>query len=214
VDDAEDATSSCTSTATPSSIPAARAGAEAKRDPWGRIRDYWAGSYSASLSDYRSEWVFNWDGHNNFWNGRVLNTTETYLQRTGNIYTTAASGRLLVADPGRIWARRLRFRHPEASLYMGTSATMPEAAAFAMQSDQDLFDGLHAGTLNEHFVQRRFLNAGQFDVPVLTHVPLPDTISTFGPFPVVVTVASVSPVGQGACASGTRPGAPSIRRRC
>ena len=43
--------------------------------------DYWAGSYSKSVSSYHSDWVFNWDGHNEFWPGRILNTSETYNDR-------------------------------------------------------------------------------------------------------------------------------------
>jgi hypothetical protein len=40
--------------------------------------DYLAGSYSKSISSYNDFWVFNWDGHNEFWKGRVLNTTKIY----------------------------------------------------------------------------------------------------------------------------------------
>lgn len=35
--------------------------------------DYWAGTYSYSLfPSYQPDFVFNWDGHNEFWPGRVL----------------------------------------------------------------------------------------------------------------------------------------------
>lgn len=42
--------------------------------------DYLAGSYSRSLNAYNDFWVFNWDGHNEFWNGRILNSTKVYPQ--------------------------------------------------------------------------------------------------------------------------------------
>ena len=40
--------------------------------------DYLAGSYSRSISTFNEYWVFNWDGHNEFWSGRILNTCRTY----------------------------------------------------------------------------------------------------------------------------------------
>jgi Zn-dependent metalloprotease len=40
--------------------------------------DYLAGSYSNSLSTYQNTWIFNWDGHNPFWNGRVLDANWVY----------------------------------------------------------------------------------------------------------------------------------------
>jgi hypothetical protein len=38
--------------------------------------DYWAGSYSYSTTNgpsFHPEWAFTWDGHNNCWDGRVMN---------------------------------------------------------------------------------------------------------------------------------------------
>lgn len=61
--------------------------------------DYIAGSYSRALgswttSDTAYNWVFNWDGHNAFWNGRILNYTAVYPGGlTGSIHSD-----------GQIWA--------------------------------------------------------------------------------------------------------------
>jgi PKD repeat protein len=55
--------------------------------------DYIAQSYNRSLgnwtpSDPAYQWVFNWDGHNPFWNGRITNYTATYPGGlTGSIHT-------------------------------------------------------------------------------------------------------------------------------
>lgn len=51
--------------------------------------DYWAMSYSRSLNQWPSSapeynWVFNWDGHNNFWDGRMTNYTVKYPTSTIN----------------------------------------------------------------------------------------------------------------------------------
>jgi len=49
--------------------------------------DYLAASYSGALSNYNSNWVFNWDGHNEFWNGRILDAAWVYPDDiTGSIY--------------------------------------------------------------------------------------------------------------------------------
>ncbi|HLP19260.1 MAG TPA: hypothetical protein VK174_03130, partial [Chitinophagales bacterium] len=48
--------------------------------------DYLAASYSNSLSSYRNDWVFNWDGHNVFWAGRVMNIGINYPTGSSSIY--------------------------------------------------------------------------------------------------------------------------------
>lgn len=54
------------------------------------LGDYLAGSYSNSYSTYNNNWVFNWDGHNEYWNGRVLNSSWKYPDdMTNSIYHNA-----------------------------------------------------------------------------------------------------------------------------
>ncbi len=156
--------------------------------------DYWAGSYSQSISDWHSEWVFSWDGHNPFWGGRILNSTLGYSNLNNDIY-----------HDGTIWASCLWLMRTEAGrtvldndvlkLHFGLpgSATMQQAAASAMQADRTLYGGLHSGTLDYYFTLRGFFTASQYDVPELTHTPIPDQPGS-GPFPLVVTVASTSAV--------------------
>jgi hypothetical protein len=80
--------------------------------------------------------------------------------------------------------------------YMGSNATMAQAAAFAMQADKDLYDGLHSGSLDNYFTQRGMFTASQFDVPALTHTPLGDQ-TTGGPYPLTVTIQSTSAIVAG-----------------
>jgi hypothetical protein len=72
---------------------------------------------------------------------------------------------------------------------------MPEAAMLAMQADLDVYEGLHAGSLNQYFTERGFFAEGLFDIPVLTHQPLGDQTTT-GPYPITVTIESVSEITQ------------------
>ena len=62
--------------------------------------DYWAQSYSRSLGQWTAgdaayQWVFNWDGHNPFWNGRITNYGASYpgglvgqIHTDGQIWST------------------------------------------------------------------------------------------------------------------------------
>jgi hypothetical protein len=66
--------------------------------------DYWAVSYSRSLNQWTAtdaayNWVFSWDGHNEWWAGRVTNYTRTYPQ-TGATNTE-------IHTYGQIWATAL-----------------------------------------------------------------------------------------------------------
>jgi hypothetical protein len=139
--------------------------------------DYWTGSYSAMISPFRENWVFNWDGHNPFWGGRVLDSPLHYPE--------GLSGQ--VHHDGQIWSAPLFQAWHELGrnvmdqlvlknhFYLGTYATMPQAAAAVMQADRDLHDGLHAGTLDHYFTARGFFGANDYHVPALTHTPLGDT---------------------------------------
>ncbi len=55
--------------------------------------DYWAASYNRFLNDWSSSdpqfnWVFNWDGHNQFWGGRSCGVSTTWSPSlSGGIHT-------------------------------------------------------------------------------------------------------------------------------
>jgi hypothetical protein len=160
--------------------------------------DYWCGSYSASISSYHEEWVFNWDGHNPFWNGRILNTTDRYPDDlNGSVH-----------HDGQIWSAPLFQSWHEigrdvmdqlilqSHFYLGTSATMPQGADAVMQADLDLNEGLHAGTLFFYFLRRGILRSGDYDIPAITHTPLEDT-GDEGPYEVTCQVTSGEPLVAG-----------------
>lgn len=54
------------------------------------VSDYWAVSYCRQYSDYRWWDVFKWDGHNEFWPGRVANSSKHYPEDfdTSDIYAS------------------------------------------------------------------------------------------------------------------------------
>jgi hypothetical protein len=117
------------------------------------ISDYWAASASRTAdtwlpSDYHYQWVFNWDGHNPFWAGRVLNDTRTYpfgplpIHTAGQIVSSALMS--IRGDLGRTVTDRLVLK---ALMYLGARATGPDFAMALIQADHDLYDGVHAHVL-------------------------------------------------------------------
>lgn len=42
------------------------------------LADYFAAAYSYDITPDKWHLIFNWDGHNEFWDGRIANTSETY----------------------------------------------------------------------------------------------------------------------------------------
>jgi hypothetical protein len=160
--------------------------------------DYWAGSHSAAISTFHQYWVFNWDGHNPFWSGRVLNTTKTY---PGDLNGS-------VHDDGEIWSAPLFQSWHEIGrevmdklvlkghYYLGSSATMTQGAAAIMQADLELCDGLHAGTLDWFFTRRGMFGPNDYVQPVIAHAVLGDQEES-GPFPIVCTVTSTVPLVAG-----------------
>jgi subtilisin-like proprotein convertase family protein len=162
--------------------------------------DYWAGSYSLSLYPaFRPNFVFTWDGHNEFWAGRLLVDHSFH-------YPEDCCGE--VHDSGTLWCSglidcwyqvgrevmdKLVLDHHFA---LGTSATMADAANQIIQSDIDLYGGAHLSALVERFGIWGFVDPADF-VPQITHTPRTDTEDVTGPYAVVATVVSTQPLAAG-----------------
>jgi hypothetical protein len=115
--------------------------------------DYWAGSYSRSLGQWSPgdapyNWIYNWDGHNEFWGGRVLDDAGTY-----------PFGKRSIHDAGQIWSSALMSIQGElgrdvtdrlvlTSIFsLGSSPTGTDNALAILQADRDLYGGAHIATL-------------------------------------------------------------------
>jgi hypothetical protein len=115
--------------------------------------DYLAGSFSRSLPqwfppNYQYNWVFNWDGHNPFWSGRILNDSRTYpfgnlpIHDAGQIWSSTLMG--IQFELGRDITERLAIK---SLFYLGSGATGPDNAYAMIQADRDLYGGAHVPTL-------------------------------------------------------------------
>ncbi|MCZ2355520.1 MAG: T9SS type A sorting domain-containing protein [Bacteroidia bacterium] len=106
--------------------------------------DYMAASYSKSISNYRWNETFTWDGHNSFWDGRLANKNQNYSTNLMNFY-----------DYGEIWASALMMVYDRigrtasdanffTELYMNSTNTNVKAAANKIiVADSINFSGQH-----------------------------------------------------------------------
>ncbi len=120
--------------------------------------DYWACSHSRALVTYRNEWVFNWDGHNPFWSGRVVNGNRHYPEDNGEVH---AAGEIwsqpcyeVNVDIGRELMDRIVLQH---HFLLGTNASMPTAAQAILTTDQTLYGAAHFANIYQRFVPRGLL---------------------------------------------------------
>jgi Zn-dependent metalloprotease len=105
--------------------------------------DYFAGGYSQAISNFNSNWVFNWDGHNEYWPGRVLNTTRVYPQdlssgiyRNGEIWSAALTD--IKSDIGRVAMDSILL---QAMYGFAQNMAMDAAAQLLIDADTMLTNG-------------------------------------------------------------------------
>jgi hypothetical protein len=118
--------------------------------------DYWAASYSHTISTFHDRWVYNWDGHNPYWDGRTVNANYTYpanntdIYSGGQIWSQACFETML--DIGRATMDQMVLQH---HFMLGSTSTMPTAARALIAADQAL-----NGDVNRNFLFARFQPRG------------------------------------------------------
>jgi Zn-dependent metalloprotease len=125
--------------------------------------DYWAASYSKTISDFANTWVFNWDGHNPYWSGRIMNANYTYAAQGGNeihdagqIWSQACYDTRNRVNVGRTVMDKVVLQH---HFGLGTTATMLTAAAAILTADNSLYGGIHYPDIYAGFVPRGLLSS-------------------------------------------------------
>lgn len=125
--------------------------------------DYWAASYNRStgfwtLSNPQYYWVFQWDGHNEFWSGRITNYTAQYPGGlTGQIHT---DGQIWSSTLMQIWgdigrtATDANFLEA-LSMTNGAFSQLDAAQAF-VQADINLHGGANLWSIQQRFSQRGY----------------------------------------------------------
>ncbi len=161
--------------------------------------DYWAASYNRSFglwqpSDPQYYWVFQWDGHNEFWPGRVTNWP--------NLYPSGLVGQ--IHTDGQIWASTLMQvwdaigRIPtdenflEALSMTNSSSNQQDAAQAFIQADINLHGGAYLSVIGPIFEARGYMVT--IPAPTINHTPLTDTEDINGPYLVTADITSGVPL--------------------
>jgi hypothetical protein len=140
-----------------SASPNASSGNELKAIDEGN-GDYLAASFSREISSYNWQNIFSWDGQNEFWEGRVVETTKLYPDDlVGNIYTDAPiwSSTLMQiwGDLGRDTADKLLLQ----SMYsFSNGMSMTDAGQLFLQTDTLLYSAAHASKIYTRMCMRGF----------------------------------------------------------
>ncbi len=114
--------------------------------------DYWAISYKRSLSSYNWGLFANWDGHNEFWDGRRADLDWVYPDdyvaghEGGQIWSSALMK--IWGDLGKDVTDRLFL---ETHFLWGSTPSMEDAAEAFIQADRQLYGGTHVCKIIERF---------------------------------------------------------------
>ncbi|MEI6311666.1 MAG: T9SS type A sorting domain-containing protein [Bacteroidota bacterium] len=122
--------------------------------------DYLACSYSNSINAFHSNWVFNWDGHNEFWDGRMVDNTNifprdisTNIYKNGGIWSSALWE--IESKIGRDIANKLAIQ----TMYDNVSnMTLDQAAQNYLVADTILYGGIHYCKIVHSFIERGLIS--------------------------------------------------------
>ncbi len=121
------------------------------------LGDYFAAAYSYDITPNQWEKIFNWDGHNEFWNGRMANVSETY----------PPANSLSIYAYGQIWASalmKMRFEIGDSTMdrlamesmyYFEAGMEFPQAGRVLITVDSLLYNGDHRETIRKYLCAHR-----------------------------------------------------------
>ncbi len=148
--------------------------------------DYWAVSYNRSTgfwdpNDPEYNWVFHWDGHNEFWPGRITNTSDTYPG--GLSPSIHQSGQMLSSTLMRIWEEIGREKTDrialEAWANLNDTCTQQDVANMIALADVTLYDARHFPVICRHLEERGY-EASICDGPFKRDLWIEDTPHDYG----------------------------------
>lgn len=172
VDDAEDADAivhEYTHAAFHAIVPSGYAGSQRQAVEEG-ICDFVAVAYSNLYSAHQSSWVYNWDGHNEFWNGRNLVNNKVYPasitnfpHQDGELFGAALYS--LSQELGYDTTLKLLF---SAMPLFVSGISMTEAAALILKTDSVLFDAEYRWPVIKAFYPKGLLASLHTDTHVVS----------------------------------------------
>ena len=123
------------------------------------IGDYFAASYSKSINSYNWQKVFSWDGHNPFWNGRVVESDKHYPEDLqNNLYKDAelwsSTMMQIMDDIGRERTDEILI---EALYSFSLQMSMTDAANLVIAADVSLNGGGYVAPIRYWMCMRGFI---------------------------------------------------------
>jgi hypothetical protein len=163
--------------------------------------DYLAGSYSLWInSTFQPDWVFNWDGHNEFWTGRILNAPYHYPEDADTtLWSIYHAGELWSAGLIDVWWDipdviawdRIVLQH---HFLLGNGALMEDAAEAILATELNLYGGQYRSIIIDNFGERGFIDPTAYR-PAIVHDPLGDSEDTLQTeFEVLTQITSEFPL--------------------
>lgn len=126
------------------------------------LGDYFAASYSKAINTFGWERVFSWDGHNEFWNGRIVNSNKHYPEdKQNHIYKDAEiwSSTLMQINE-QIGREKTDEILIESMRSYEANMTMNDAACLLLQSAETIFGWQDALAVSYYLAQRGFSGCG------------------------------------------------------
>ncbi|MBT7617605.1 MAG: T9SS type A sorting domain-containing protein [Calditrichaeota bacterium] len=142
------------------------------------ICDYFAGEYSLNIDpDFQPYKLYNWDGHNDLWDGRILNSDLTYPEIenldshiAGQMWSSLLI-EVLESSENRDMFNTIVIDHISA---LGDSATIYDAAESLLHSDLVINNAVFRRFIVQACESRRITISGEFS-PRIVHTELLDS---------------------------------------
>jgi len=120
------------------------------------ICDYLAGSYVRTQSEFEWNRLFKWDGHNEFWPGRTLNTAKMYPDNlVGQIHKDGEIFSYVLTTMETTLGREATHKILLSSLpFLLPNFTMPQAAQTLIDTDSSLNNGVNSALIRQLFLAK------------------------------------------------------------
>jgi len=131
------------------------------------IGDYFAVSYKKNDINFGNDKVFNWDGHNTFWQGRTVNNPNNFNYKNitfTSIYTYTTLWNAAMFDIfnqlGKTYTDKLQI---EAAYSFASNMTFTQSALTILDADQTMSGGQHQMVIRDAFANRGILEPFSID---------------------------------------------------
>ncbi len=120
--------------------------------------DFMACQYSKSYTEYNWRQVFNWDGHNEYWDGRNAASNKKYPKDvSSNFYSTSELWSSMMNDLSLDLGREIATKILFYSMYnYAAGMGLQDAADLLVQTDSLLYNKAHFWPIKQRLIERGF----------------------------------------------------------